>query len=133
MMRKMNLELLIWGIIVFELGSISNILVKTFNGGAMPVNMISKAIRHAISFKGDLYTPTQALSKSGFVDTSINLRWLSDTLQIRFGINTFYFSVGDVLVLLGYLIFAISILNLFFEYDKQKAPKRPIINSQETE
>ena len=114
-MRKMVLEMLLWGIVIMELGAILNISVIASNNRAMPVSIVAYHDSGHISS----IQPKVIDKRVRIVTIPVKLRGLSDLIPIA----AFYFSAGDIIVFLGFALFSFSILRLFLEYDKQKEGK----------
>jgi hypothetical protein len=114
--------LLIFGMTLFVLGAVSNILVRVANDGVMPVRAEADEIISSGLFPKQIYVPT--ISSLG---KQVKFYLLSDLILFGNGEKGYYASIGDILLCVGYLIAGVPALYIAWEMDK----KRKLVKEKE--
>jgi hypothetical protein len=104
--------MLIFGLLLFITGLTCNILVFNANGKAMPVNVPSSEVI--------IHNSLNQLPHISSVDNKVKLKVLSDF------IGAWHFSIGDILIVVGYVLSSISGIVLAVRWDKDHKRKESI-------
>ena len=104
--------LFILGVTIFFCGAASNLLVMNVNNGSMPTADSTEDIEWSANLNAHEYISS--------TENKVKLFALSDIIPIKTGNITAIFSIGDLMIFLGYGVMFWAVIFIMDEFDKEK-------------